>query len=233
MKILAVIPARGGSKSIKNKNISIIKGKPLIYYTINEAMKSKLITDIVVSSDDEKIINYSLKLGALAPFIRPKNLSTDDALSAPVVYHALEFMERLRKINYDLVIMLQPTSPFRKVRHIDESLELIIKKNYDSLVSVVNVDGYHPFRMKTFFEENLLNFIEQGFEDMRPRQQLPKVYIRNGAIYIVKSEFLKNKKTLVAQKCLGYEMNHKESVNIDNEVDLIVSRTIMENQDNA
>lgn len=233
MKILAVIPARGGSKSIKNKNMSIIKGKPLIFYTIKEALKSKLITDLVVSSDDKNIINYSSKLGALTPFKRPKSLSTDNTLSAPVIYHALEFMERLQKINYDLIIMLQPTSPFRKVKHIDEALDLIIRKNYDSLVSVVNVDGYHPFRMKRFSEDNLLNFIDQGFEDMRPRQHLPKVYIRNGAIYIVKCEYLKKNKTLVAQKCLGYEMSYKESVNIDNEVDLIVSRTIMENQENA
>ena len=233
MKILGVIPARGGSKSIKNKNMSEINGKPLIYYTIKEALKSTFISDLVVSSDDESIINYSTKLGAVAPFKRPKNLSTDNALSASVVYHALEYMESLRSINYDLVIMLQPTSPFRKVKHIDESIKLIINKNSDSLVSVVNVDGYHPYRMKKFSKDYVLNYIDQGFEDMRPRQSLPKVFIRNGAIYIVKCEYFKKNKNLVGQKCLGYEMDLKESVNIDNEIDLLVSKTIMEKQDNV
>lgn len=233
MKILGVIPARGGSKSIKNKNMSEINGKPLIYYTIKEALKSTFISDLVVSSDVESIINYSIKLGAVAPFKRPKNLSTDNALSASVVYHALEYMESLRTINYDLVVMLQPTSPFRKVKHIDESIKLIINKNADSLVSVVNVDGYHPYRMKKFSEDYVLNYIDQGFEDMRPRQSLPKVFIRNGAIYIVKCEYFKKNKNLVGQKCLGYEMDLKESVNIDNEIDLLVSKTIMENQANV
>lgn len=233
MKILGVIPARGGSKAIKNKNMSEINGKPLIYYTIKEALKSKFISDLVVSSDDESIINYSIKLGVTAPFKRPKNLSTDNALSSSVVYHALEYMESLKSINYDLVIMLQPTSPFRKVKHIDESIRLMINKNSDSLVSVVNVDGYHPYRMKKFSEDYVLNYIDQGFEDMRPRQNLPKVFIRNGAIYIVKCEYFKKNKNLVGQKCLGYEMDLKESVNIDNEIDLLVSKTIMEKQANV
>ena len=120
--------------------MSVIKGKPLIYYTIKEALKSKFISDVVVSSDDENIIDYSLRIGAIAPFKRLKKLSSDNALSASVVYHTLEYMESLKSINYDLVIMLQPTSPFRKVKH-DESIKLIINKKSDYLFQLLMLMG--------------------------------------------------------------------------------------------
>ena len=228
MRILGVIPARGGSKSIFKKNMSDLNGKPLIHYSIKEALKSKFLTELIVSSDDKEIIEYSKNNGATVPFIRPKEISTDNALSASVVIHALEFMENFSKKRYDFVMMLQPTSPFRKSKHIDECISMAKSNECDSIVSIVNVDGYHPFRMKRLEGKKLINYIDQGFEDMRPRQKLPNVYIRNGSIYLIKRDVLVKEKTLVGKQCIGYEMNSYDSVNIDNKLDLLVARAIIE-----
>ena len=170
-KILAVIPARGNSKGIKKKNIYKINGKPLIYYTIKEAKKSKFIKDLVVSTDSKEIKKISKKYGAKVPFLRPANLATDFAPSLPVIVHAVRFMEKLKKIKYDYVIMLQPTCPLRKYYDIDNSLKKLIKSNLDSITSIVDVGGSHPNRMKIIKNKRLYNFFEQGFEDMRPRQK--------------------------------------------------------------
>lgn len=230
MRVLAVIPARGGSKSIIKKNMSILDGKPLIYYTIKEALKSKVITDLIVSSDDNEIIEYSKKEGVMAPFYRPKKLSSDYSLSSSVMLHALDFMENLRKKKYDSILMLQPTSPFRKSHHIDDCISLFNSDECDSVVSIVNVEGYHPFRMKKIIGNRLINYIDQGFEDMRPRQKLPNVYIRNGAIYLVKRDVLVKEKTLVGKKCIGYQMESNDSINIDSKLDLLLARVIKKNK---
>ena len=191
MKILGVIPARGGSKSVNKKNIAEIAGFPLIYYTINEAKKISLFTDLIVSTDDKEIANISKKYGAKVPFMRPLEIAQDDTLSIDVLKHSLFEMEKIKNTEYDAVMMLQPTSPFRNEKHIDESIKIFKETNADSVVSVVSVEGYHPFRMKRMIGHSLINYIDQGFEDMRPRQVLPKVFIRNGAIYLSKSNVIK------------------------------------------
>ncbi len=223
-KILAVIPARGNSKGIKKKNIYKINGKPLIYYTIKEAKKSKFIKDLVVSTDSKEIKKISKKYGAKVPFLRPANLATDFAPSLPVIVHAVRFMEKLKKIKYDYVIMLQPTCPLRKYYDIDNSLKKLIKSNLDSITSIVDVGGSHPNRMKIIKNKRLYNFFEQGFEDMRPRQKLKKVYIRNGAIYISTRDTILNKKTLVGKRNLPYIMPANRSTNIDTFKDLLEAK---------
>ena len=170
-KILAVIPARGGSKGIPQKNLTLIKDKPLISYTIEAAKKSKYITHFIVSTDDEKIAKVSKKYGADIPFMRPSSLATDDALTLSVVQHALVEMEKIKNIKYDYTLLLQPTSPFRSSSDIDDSIEIIVNSPFDSLVSVVDVEGYHPFRMKRIVgKDKLINLIDQGFEDMQPNR---------------------------------------------------------------
>jgi len=231
MSILAVIPARGGSKGVKKKNIKDLGGKPLISYTLETALSTDIISDIVVSTDDHDIADYCKKYSEVyVPFLRPKELSTDKSLSAPVVIHALNFMEAFLEKKYDLVLMLQPTSPMRKPNHIKESFNILENGGFDSVVSVVDVDGYHPLRMKTISNGKLENFIDQGFEDMRPRQDLPKVYIRNGAIYLIKRESLLKNQSLVSSKCGGYIMDSCSSVNIDSKNDFLMAEILI-NQD--
>jgi len=213
--ILAVIPARGGSKSIPRKNIALLAGKPLIAYTIEAANASGRLDDIVVSTDDPEIADIAKRFHGNVPFTRPSELATDDALTIGVVQHAIEFMEAERGSPYDHVVLLQPTSPLRKASDIDDAVEKLIMTNCDSVVSVVDVDGYHPFRMKRLVDDRLINFIDQGFEDMRPRQILPKVYIRNGSIYASTRKVVMEDATLVGNDCRGIVMTSERSINID------------------
>ncbi len=230
MKILAVIPARGGSKGIPRKNITNLDGLALIGYTINAAIESECLTDVVVSTDDVEIADISKEMGAQVPFIRPENLASDMAQSAPVIEHALHFMESEKGVKYDAILMLQPTSPLRTSTHIKESVDLFLSQECDSVVSVVSVGGNHPFRMKRLMGDQLINYIDQGFWDMRPRQVLPEAYIRNGAIYLISRNTLTDQHQLIGNKCLGYIMNDTESVNIDTQIDLKLAELLIKEQ---
>tara|TARA_X000000950_G_C13838762_1_gene629281 strand:- start:373 stop:1074 length:702 start_codon:yes stop_codon:yes gene_type:complete len=225
-KILCVIPARGGSRAVKNKNIRLLGGKPLIYYTIKEALKVNEILDVVVSTDNNKIAQISKKYEAKVPFIRPKILATNNALSINVVKHSLEFMEKVNNIKYDYVLMLQPTSPFRKSKHIKSAIKKLISNKSDSVVSVVDVIGHHPYRMKIIKNNKLKNYIDQGYEDMRPRQKLPKVYIRNGAIYLNKRSVIIKQNQLVGKNVIPLIMSENDSINIDTYKDFLIAENV-------
>ena len=227
MKILAIIPARGGSKGVPRKNIVNINNIPLIGYTINAALKSNKLTDVVVSTDDAEIAEISRDLGAQVPLIRPIDLASDQAQSSPVIEHAVHFMENIKGFKYDAVLMLQPTSPLRTSKHINESLDLFTSQDCDSVVSIVSVGGNHPFRMKRLIGDQLINYIDQGFWDMRPRQSLPDVYIRNGAIYLIKRNVFMQNQQLIGDRCLGYIMNDYESTNIDTPIDLKIAELLL------
>ena len=138
-KILAIIPARGGSKRLPRKNILNLAGKPLIAWTIEAALGSKYIDDVIVSTDDNEISTVAKKYGAKVPFIRPDKFSSNHASSISVVLHAIEFFQKADE-RYDYVVLLQPTSPLRTVKNIDESIELLQQKKCDAIVSVCNVD---------------------------------------------------------------------------------------------
>jgi len=227
MKTLAIIPARGGSKGIPRKNITMLNDKPLISYTINAALEADAMTDIVVSTDDTEIADIARELGALVPFIRPLKLATDQSESAPVIEHTLYFMEEMRGFKYDAIIMLQPTSPLRTSQHINDSISLFDSKDCDSLVSIVSVGGNHPLRMKRLDGDKLLNYVDQGFWNMQPRQSLPPLYIRNGSIYLISRDTFIKKKQLIGENCLGYLMSDIESVNIDTRIDLLVAELLL------
>ncbi len=227
-RILGVIPARGGSKGIHQKNITLLNGKPLIAYSIESALNSNYLTDVIVSTEDPQIAVISEKFGAKVPFIRPEELATDMALSLPVIQHATREMEKLNAANYDLVLMLQPTTPFRTSQDIDTSIKLLTDSNADSVLSVVEVNGHHPFRMKRITEDNwLTNYIDQGFEDMRPRQVLPPVYLRSGAIYLMNRDLLMEGNSLVGPKCKAYIISQERAVNIDTPMDLLMAEMIL------
>ena len=227
MNILAVIPARGDSKSIPRKNIVKVNGKPLISYTISAALEVDCLTDIVVSTEDPEIAEISKKLGAQVPFIRPLSLASDDSQSFPVIEHALHFMEKVRGFKYDAILMLQPTSPLRTSKHINDSIDLFNSEKCDSVVSIASVGGNHPLRMKRFEGNKLVNYIDQGFWDMRPRQILPDVYIRNGAIYLIRRDVIIEQSQLIGTMCLGYVMSDIQSVNIDTPIDLMVAELLL------
>lgn len=214
MKILGVIPARGGSKGVVGKNIKPLSGKPLIAYSI-EAATSSLLSKVIVSTDDEKIMQVAHQFGAATPFVRPSNLASDTAKSIDVAKHALQQMELLDDTEYDAIMLLQPTTPFRNTSDINEAIKILSNTpDADSVISVVDVLAHHPARMK-FLEDGILidpPFCE-AYENQN-RQELEPMYIRNGAIYLTKRNTLLNN-SYKGKKCMALIMPQERSVNID------------------
>lgn len=224
-RILAIIPARKGSKGIKNKNIVDLNGKPLIYYTIREALKSDYVDKVVVSTDGEKIAKISKEIGAQVPYIRPEHLSTDEAKSIDVVLHCIEYYEEKLKEKYDYVLLLQPTSPLRKVEHIDEAIRKLMASSEKSLIGLCESDK-NPVIMRTIEKNKMKEVISFKGDNLR-RQALPKFYTINGAIYINAVSMLKEKKAFLDDKTLPYIMDKKSSVDIDDYVDLELAKIMM------
>lgn len=220
MKILAIIPARGGSKRVKRKNIRKINNKPLIAYTIEAAQKSKYISRIVVSTDDVEIAKVSENCGIEVPFIRPSEFSTDQAKSIDLVLHSLDECRRIYSEEYDFIVLLQPTSPFRTSLHIEEAIEMLINSpDADSLISVNESGHFHPEYLYFSNDEILFNpFIEN--REIKSYQEMKKSYIRNGAIYIVKRTYFEKNKSLISKNNLAIKLDELSSINIDTETDL-------------
>lgn len=214
MKVLGVVPARGGSKGIRRKNLVVLGGKPLLKWTLDAAKHSKL-DRIIVSTDDDEIATHAEQCGIEVPFRRPTELSDDSAFTIDVVLHALKTLRG----GFDAVMVLQPTSPFRSTTDINACLKMLNESAADSVISMVNVGGHHPARMK-FIESGYLvdpSFVEE-FEN-QPRQNLRPMYIRNGAIYLTRTTVLESR-SFQGRRSLAYEMPSERSVNIDNVIDL-------------
>ena len=223
MTVLGIIPARGGLQSIPRKNLVPVLGKPLIAYTIEAARQARRLTRMIVSTEDAEIAAVSREYGAPVPFMRPAELATPTARSLPVIQHALREMERLDATVYDAVVMLQPTAPLRTAADIDAAIERLESREADSVVSVVAVGGHHPARMKRILPDGrLINYLDHEEEDMRPRQELPPVYMRNGAIYLARRALLLEQGRMTGPRCYAYVMPPERSVNIDAEEDFAV-----------
>ncbi len=217
MKILGIIPARGGSKGIINKNIVEVNGCPLIDYTIQPALscvKQGILNELVVSTDSEKIAEIAKELGANCPFLRPEELSNDKSKSIDFVLHTIEYFEH-KKTMFDAVIILQPTSPLRKYEHIKEAIEVF--KNYpnkNSLISCYKDEVLNELIMYHKKGDEAIPLKSNHHLGIR-RQDHKTLYIRNGAIYISKVNYLKKNKSIMSKKPLMYEMPKSLSLNID------------------
>ncbi|MEK7560799.1 MAG: acylneuraminate cytidylyltransferase family protein [Patescibacteria group bacterium] len=228
-KILGIIPARGGSKGIPRKNINLLLGRPLIAYTIGPALKSRWITDLVISSDDDMILAVGAYYGA-RPLRRPYHLAIDTAHSIPVVYHALTEMERETGITYDGVIMLQPTTPMRTSEDIDNALEKLFSTGADSIISVVESNGVNPEWMKHIVNDALIDY-DPTLPEMGRRQDALKLYIRNGAIYAARAEHLKRRQSFKNGVCRPFVMPEARWVNIDSLRDWALAEALMQKED--
>ena len=228
-RILGVIPARGGSKGIPRKNLVPLLGRPLIAYSIVEALKSKMLTRVIVSTEDDEIAEISKKYGADIPWKRPMEFATDEALAMPMMKHAVLATEEAEGEKYDYVVMLHPTTPLRTAEDIDGAVERMIKAGADSVISVVDVGGSHPMRMKKIGENHELIDYEHDPKEMTPRQELPKVYIRSGEVYGVKRDVLVNGNSLKGKKSVAWITPKERSVNIDTMFDLIKAEYVMKN----
>lgn len=216
---LAVIPARGGSKGIPGKNIINVNNKPLIQYTIEAAKSSKYIDRIIVSTDDEEIAKVSIDCGAEVPFLRPENLASDTANTIDVLIHALEELCR-DGASYDYIVLLQPTQPLRTSNHIDNAIEMIVMENEESLVSITEVSE-HPVLFRTLQQNKRLENLLKTSSTIR-RQEFPKYYKVNGAIYINKINQNFNLNTSLNDNKLGFIMDKESDIDIDEPFDLEV-----------
>ena len=223
MKPLVVIPARGGSKGIPNKNIKLLGGKPLIHYTIEAAREVFADEDIIVSTDSERIKEVAEATGLKVPFLRPAHLATDTAGTHEVLLHALEFAEQQGK-KPDVVVLLQPTSPFRTAQHIREAIELY-HPEIDMVVSVKETKS-NPYYV--LFEENEQGYLQKSKEgSFTRRQDCPRVWELNGAIYIINTQSLKAKPLNQFNKVKKYVMDELSSHDIDTILDWRVAEAIL------
>ena len=223
-KVLSIIPARGGSKGLPRKNIIDLAGKPLIAWTIEASLNSKYITKTIVSSDDKEILDISTKYGSEV-IKRPNNLSSDVATSESVVRHAIDYLESMGEV-FDIVILLQPTSPLRNCKDIDSAFEVMFDSSATAVISTCEFDNKI---LKTFIESSngFLEGISNNKYPFMRRQDLPKVYMSNGSIYIIDTKTFKNVNSFMTDKTLNYLMPKKGSVDIDSSDDLIQVEKIL------
>lgn len=221
MRILGIIPARGGSKGIAKKNIKKINGLPLIVYTIKQAQQSKFLENTIISTDDPEIAKCAQKFGGNIPFLRPIELATDTTKSEELVIHAIKHFKKLG-VEYQAVCLLQPTSPYRPSGVIDAAIAKFIKNPKNSLISVRRVpDHYNPYW--TFKKTNggLQPTIDKNI--VTRRQDLPETFHRDGAIYICRTETLMKSKSFYTKYLTSYEITSPELINIDKPEDWIVA----------
>ena len=219
-RFLAIIPARKGSKGIKDKNIIDLCGKPLIAYSIESALKSKYIDRVVVSTDGEEIAKVAKKYGADVPFLRPNYLASDTSKTIDCVMHCIEELQSIDD-KYDYMILLQPTQPLRESYHIDEAIELMLEKNAEGLVSICKVKE-NPILMRTLNEEGGMSNLLSTSSTQR-RQDFKVYYRVNGVIYINKINENLNLNTSLNDNKLPYIMEQKYSVDIDELLDIKIA----------
>lgn len=221
MEILGLIPARGGSRGIERKNLALLAGRPLLAYTADAALGAKALTRLVLSTDDEEIAEAGRSLGLDVPFLRPAELSADDAPALPVILHALEHVPA------EVVVLLQPTSPLRRAEHVDGAVELLLETGAETVVSVVRVP--HAFSPASVLERAADGTLTAAGQDAPlRRQEKPELFARNGpAVLVLRTASLQKRGTLYGDATIGYEMSPLDSVDIDGEDDLVLAEALL------
>jgi CMP-N,N'-diacetyllegionaminic acid synthase len=223
---LAIIPARGGSKRLINKNRLLLDGKPLIEWTLNAAKNSRLLDKIIVSTDSKEIKKITENNKIDVPFLRPDYLSTDKSSSESAVIHALDWLENNEKIFFDYVVLLQPTSPFRTGDYIDKTIDMILKeKTADCLVSTKKIDK-RLYLIKSINTKGYLTDFLVQYNTKRKCSNIPKLVVPNGAIYIIKVDILKQFKTFYPPKTITFEMDTISSLDIDTKEDFELAQLV-------
>lgn len=227
MKTLYVIPARGGSKGIPGKNIKPLAGKPLIEYSIDVARALANDEDICVTTDDNAIIETVERTGLKVPFVRPAELSTDQSGTYEVLLHALDFYES-KGVHYDTIVLLQPTSPFRTVDDVKACLELY-SDDIDMVVSVKQA-ATNPYYNAFEIDDNGFLHISKGEGNYTRRQDAPKVWEYNGAVYVINVESLRKMPLGKFTRRRMYEMSAERSIDLDTPTDWLIAETIITKQ---
>jgi len=230
--VLALVPARGGSKGIPRKNLNLLAGEPLIAHTIREARKSRYITRVVVSTEDEEIARVALEYGAEVPFLRPGELALDDVTDLPVFQHCLHWLAEHEGYSPHIIVHLRPTAPLRTALHIDKGIELFLASPRADSVRSVCPASEQPLKMWRVKEGHLTPYIPADVYGIKepynmPRQKLPAAYIHNGAVDVVKPEVILDKNSMTGDVIKALVMDMDESVSIDSPLDWELAEILM------
>lgn len=231
MRNLLVIPARGGSKGVPLKNIKKLNGYPLVYYAIKAALEcSDLFEHVIVSTDSNKIKKVSEGLGVEVPFLRPKEISTDESDSKELILHAVEYFEKIEKEKYDWVLMLQPTNPLVVSGDIRNCIKMTqdLKNKAETIVSVVKVSSSLPYNLyKSEKSNRLIKFNEQT-ERKRRQEYTDEIYKTNGSIYMVSRDYIVQNNSLFSDDMFYYEVPKSRFVDIDDEEDFMIASKLLD-----
>ena len=225
MEILALIPARGGSKSIPQKNLALLAGKPLIAYSIEVALASSLVTRVVVSTDDAEIAQTARDLGAQVPFMRPAELAQDNTPDLPVFQHALAWLAEQEGYQPELVVQLRPTSPLRRVRYVDEAVRLLLDDPQADSVRAVAPPCLTPYKMWKVdqgapYLEPILQVPGLAEPFNAPRQSLPVIWAQTGLVEVIRPATILAKNSMTGQRILPYYLEAVPMLDIDEPMDL-------------
>ncbi|MBU5477774.1 acylneuraminate cytidylyltransferase family protein [Eubacterium sp. MSJ-13] len=220
-EVLAVIPARSGSKSVVDKNIRLINGKPMLAYSIEHALTAKSIDRVIVSTDSEKYADIARRYGAEVPFIRPAEYATDTALDLDVFRHALSYLRDNENYIPDLVVQLRPTYPIRKIQDIENMIDYLKKHPEADSIRCVAPANEIPYKMWFMNEDNMLEPVMKDIPECynMPRQQLPKVYYQNACIDVFRTDVVTEKNSMTGDVIAGYVMD--ENFDIDTEEEFL------------
>jgi len=221
-KALGIIPARGGSKRLLRKNLQLLAGYPLIYYTIQAAMHSTLLTDYLVSSEDSEILSVARQYGAPTPFVRPAELAKDNVRNIDVVLHALNFMEDKTGRHYDIIVLLQPTSPIRIPKHIDDAVKLLCESEMDSLASVKG-----PYKKLFPILKGIRDGVLESYCTSGDVEMNEPFYIYNASVYAVKRGYLVKERKLMSPRQVPLVMDQFKSIDIDTKDDLLMAEAAL------
>jgi CMP-N-acetylneuraminic acid synthetase len=227
MRILAIITARGGSKSIPRKNIAPLLGRPLIAYTAEAALAAHRLDRVVLSTEDPEIADVGRRCGLDVPFLRSAELARDDTPHIPVLQDVVRRLEATDG-QYDAILTLQPTNPLRLPEDIDGAVDLLERSGADSVISFVPVGEKHPARMKEIDESGWVADppFAESFEG-QPRQQLSPLYLRDGSIYLTKRSVLMDQNSLKGRRCRAWIMPEERACNIDTPFDLYLAEQLL------
>ena len=231
MKILGIIPARGGSKGIPRKNLASLRGKPLLAYTAEAALSATMLDRVILSTDDKEIADLGNALGLEVPFLRPKELARDDTPTVDVVRHAVQWPS-LREGGFQAVCLLQPTAPLRTAKMIDEACQKYVREGIDTLVSVLPIPHHHhPDWALVSNSNGSLRWANGQIQPPPRRQELCPAFQREGSIYITRMGVIEGNNSLYGQSILGYEIDLKDHVNIDSVDDLRRAEQLLEKRE--
>ena len=216
--MLAIIPARGGSKGLPGKNIKLLDGLPLICHSIKTALKSNLINRVIVSTEDNEIAAIAKNCGAEVPFMRPTNLASDTSMAMDAYFHVLDFIAKENSKPIQSFVALLPTVPLRSSEDIDSAIKIFNDKNANSVISVVEAQIPLHWNMRITKDGMLENYLPE-FNAMKNRQEFEKTYVPNGAIYVFRSEILRSTRQYYTEKTFPYIMPRNRSADIDDLLD--------------